>query len=87
MNNSITNKQVCIDSVLGNGAHTSVELLSQRCARIKADPASLEEEVAFQEGAFPLEFLCQEGSPLEDPLEASCQEVGPSYQEEVPLGP
>lgn len=29
--------------------------------------ASLEEEVAFQEGAFPLEFLGQEGSPLEDP--------------------
>lgn len=34
-----------------------------------------------------MEFLGQEGSPLGDPWEASCQEVGPSYLEEVPLGP
>lgn len=62
--NSITNKQVYGNSALGNRAHTSVELLPQRCARIKADLASLEEEVASQEGACPLEFLGQEGSPL-----------------------
>lgn len=44
--------------------------------------ASLGEGAASLEGACPLEFLVQGGSPLGDPWEASYQEVGPSCLED-----
>lgn len=48
--------------------------------------ASLGEEAASLEGACPLEFLVQVGSPSGDPWEASCQEVGPScLQKKSPM--
>lgn len=59
---------------------------SNAVRKIKAELKCLEEEATSQEGAWPLEFLGQEGAPLGDLWEATCQEVGPPYLKEGPHG-